>query len=360
MENQMSDELSQRARNVLKTLIREYVRVGRPIGSRRLSKIYSERLSSATLRNVMSDLEEAGFLSQPHTSAGRVPTKSGYQFYVRSLLSSRSLSAKEIGEIKKSLEAESDLSDLMSKTSQLLSTYSDSIGIVLSPPISQVVMNHIEFIKFSDGRILVVLVGSAGLVQHRLVKVKEKLTQSDLDQAGRYLVENFKGSNLMEIRSGLLKLMREERTLYDLLLRNVILLGSAAMLTSSETGSEESEVYLGGTSKVIRRLEDSEFDKLKSILQTLEEKKRLVKIITECLRVDRSGPTVTVGLEEHIPGMRNWSLVTSPYIYDRHTTGSLAVLGPSRMEYERAIGLVDCVAGLFGEILRGNLSPDAE
>jgi heat-inducible transcriptional repressor len=154
--------------------------------------------------------------------------------------------------------------------------------------------------------------------------------------------------------------MREERALYDQLLHNVILLGSAAMVTSSEHEKEESEVYLGGTSRVIRRLEDSDIDKLISLLQTFEEKKCLVKIITECLKAGRAVPTVTVGLEEHIPGMRNWSLITSPYSYDQYTTGGLAVLGPSRMEYERAIGLVDCVAGLFGEILRGNMSLDAE
>jgi len=352
------EELGERPRKVLKALIREYVRVGKPVGSRRLSKIYSEKLSPATLRNVMSDLEEAGFLSQPHTSAGRVPTQRGYQFYVQSLLRARRLSEQEIDEIRRSLEEESDLSDLMKKTSQLLSAYSNSIGIVLSPPISQVIMKHIEFIKFSEGRVLVVLVGMAGLVQQRMIRVEERLTQSELDQAGKYLVENFKGSNLVEIRTGLLRLMREERALYDQLLRNVILLGSAAMVTSEKSEDEESQVYFGGTSRVIRRLENSEIDRLISLLQTFEEKNRLVRIITECLKLDRAGPTVTVGLEAHIPGMRNWSLITSAYSFDRYTNGSLAVLGPSRMEYERAIGLVDCVAGLFGDILRGSLSRD--
>jgi heat-inducible transcriptional repressor len=132
------------------------------------------------------------------------------------------------------------------------------------------------------------------------------------------------------------------------------------MVAPSENVEEESEVYLEGTSRVIGRMEDSDLDKLISLLQTFEEKNRLVQIITECLRADRNAPTVTVGLEEHIPGMRNWSLITSPYDYDRHTQGSLAVLGPSRMEYGRAIGLVDCVAGLFGDILLGNMRPDTE
>jgi len=359
-DQQMTDELSERSRNVLKTLIREYVRVGKPVGSRCLSKMYSEKLSPATLRNVMSDLEDAGFLSHPHTSAGRIPTQRGYQFYVRSLLDARRLSDQEVGEIKRSLEEESGLSDLMNKTSKLLSAYSNSIGIVLSPPISRVVMKHIEFIRFADRRVLVVLVDTAGLVQHRLIRVEEQLPQSELEQAGRYLVENFKGSNLMEIRSGLLRLMKEERTLYNQLMRNVILLGSAAVVAPNENEKEESEVYLEGTSRVIGRLEDSDLDKLISLLQTFEEKNRLVKIITECLRADRNVPTVTVGLEEHIPGMRNWSLITSSYDYDRNTKGSLAVLGPSRMEYGRAIGLVDCVAGLFGEILLGNTRPDAD
>ena len=356
MTNQYrTSELSERSRNVLKALIREYVRVGRPVGSRRLSQIYSEKLSPATLRNVMADLEDAGFLSQPHTSSGRVPTRLGYQCYVHSLLGNQKLSAEEIGAIKTSMKEESDLGELMNKTSKLLSAYSGSIGIVVSPPISRALMEHIEFVKLSDGRILVVLVGNAGWVQHHSVRVQEKLDQAELDQAGRYLVKNFKGRNLIEIRTELLKLMKEERTLYDRLLRNVVLLGSAAVVTSSGIDEEESQIYLGGTSRVIRRMEHSDIDLLISLLQTIEEKSRLVKIITECLRTDRGEPNVTVGLEDHIPGMRNWSLIASPYGYDQNVTGSLAILGPSRMEYEKAIGLVDCVAGLFGEILRSNM-----
>jgi heat-inducible transcriptional repressor len=269
------------------------------------------------------------------------------------------LSPGETEEIKKSLEHESDPGELMNRTSQLLSAHSNSIGIVLSPPISQLVMQHVEFIKLSRYRVLVVLVGKADLVQHRWIQLEEVFSQAELDQAGRYLVENFRGKNLTEIRWELLKLMRKEKALYDRLLKTVTLLGSAAVVNAEEESSEDSQIYLGGTARVIGRLGFAEVDRLVSLLQTFEEKSRLVKIITACLKSQDKSPAVTVGLEDHIPGMGNWSLITSPYSLDNSTVGSLGILGPSRMEYEKAISLVDYVARLFGEILRSNLNQDA-
>ncbi len=352
--SQNQPALSERSKNVLRTLIREYVRSGTPIGSRLLAKVYQEDLSPATLRNVMADLEDAGYLAQPHTSAGRVPTRRGYRIYVESLLGSSGLSVAELDQIRTSLEEETDPADLMSKTSQLLSVYTNSIGFVLSPPISTVVMKHIEFFRLSNERVLVLLVGEGGLVQHKLIQVKDKLSQSALNQAGRYLVEHFAGMNLKTIRSKLLKLMSREKALYDRLLHNVILLGCVALASTGEIAENEPEVYLDGTSRVVRRLGEPDLERLFSLLRTFEEKNRLIRIITECLKEAHDGPSVTIGLEQHIPGMKNWTLITSPYSYDCQTSGSLGVLGPSRMEYEKTISLVDYVAKLFGQLLRSN------
>lgn len=354
-QNRM-DELSGRSKNVLATLIREFVRVGKPVGSRRLSRIYSENLSPATLRNVMADLEEAGYLMQPHPSAGRIPTRRGYRFYVRSLLRNRSLTSQETGAIREALEEEgTDPEELMNKTSRLLSSYSNSIGIVLSPPMSMAVLRHIEFVKLASERILVILVDSAGLVRHRLIKVDVILSQAELDQASHYLVENFSGRTLLQIRNELAKLMSQERALYSRLLKNVVLLGSAGLISSGDQDDDIAQVYLGGASRIVQRLDTAEIDRLIALLETFEEKDRLIRIITKCIDDSSRSPSVTIGLEDHIPGMRNWALITSPYQYSGYQAGgSLGILGPSRMEYERAISLVDFVAKLFGKITATN------
>jgi len=344
-------QLNERAQDVLKTLIREFVVDGKPVGSGRLAKNYWERLSSATIRHVMADLEKVGFLTQPHTSAGRVPTAKGYRFYVDSLSDTRQLTAREVDRIKQSLEQETDPGELMSKTSQVLSTLSNNVGFVLAPPISRAAMKHIKFVRISQKRILVVLVTGSGLVQHRLIQTDQDYSQRELNQAGRYLVAHFEGKTLLEIRLELHRLMLEEKSLYDRMLKNVTLLGAASFVQYEGEEDEEAEVYLGGTAGMIRKPELADIDKMTVLFETFEEKSRLVKIVTECLKANSSGPTVRIGLEKHIPGMRDWALITSPYLCDQKAIGSLGILGPSRMEYDKAISLVDYVAKLFGKLL---------
>jgi heat-inducible transcriptional repressor len=343
-------QLDERSTNVLKTLIREFVHAGKPVGSQLLSELYREKLSTATLRSVMADLEKAGYLSHPHTSAGRVPTLQGYRFYVESLLKLPSLRPSEEGEIKRQLEEESDPVDLMEKTSRLLSTYSNNIGIVLSPPISQVSMKHIEFVRLSEKRVVVLLVSTTGLVRQKLVILDRDFSQSELDQASRYLVENFAERSLAEIRSELVSRMSEERAQYDRLLRNAILLGTVT-LDTEEDEQGEPLLYYGGTSRVLSRLQDPELDRVFHLFQALEEKEKLVKLITECLKEAQGDPSVTIGLEPHLPGMQDWTLITSRYTCEPGATGTLGVLGPCRMEYEKTISLVDYVARLFGDLM---------
>ena len=353
-KKQKSNGLDTRSREILRCLVREYIHSGSPVGSRRLAKVHSEGLSSATIRNVMADLEEGGFLRQPHTSAGRVPTDKGYRFYVDSLLETRKLSKKEVSRIKGTLEQETDPADLMAKTSQILSTFSDNVGFVLAPPISLAVLKYIEFVKISRNRVLVILVTGPGLVEHRLIQLNEVVTQSDLDQAGRYLGTHFQGRTLFEIRDELLSLMSEEKSRYDRILQHAILLGSATLMQSEVDVEEGAGVYLGGAAQVIQKPEMNDINRMIALFETFEEKSRLVKIINECVKSNPEGPTVTIGLEEHIPRMHDWALISSPYLHNHKVMGGLGILGPSRMEYARAISLVDYVAELFGELLDGN------
>jgi heat-inducible transcriptional repressor len=351
LEKSTSTDLNERSRSLLRALIKEHVRTGKPVGSRRLAKIDRQGLSAATIRNVMADLEEQGLVTHPHTSAGRVPTDKGYRFYVDSMLHARGLTDREEERIKQSLEKETVPEELMNKASQILSTVSSNLGFVVTPPLSQSVMKHIDFVRISTRRIMVILVTQAAQVQHRMIQLGEDLSQAELDQAAHYLVEHFEGSTLRQIRDELLKMMSEEKALYDRMLKNVLLLGSAGILQNpAEDEEDDSEVYLAGTSQIIKKPELAHISHMVILFQTFEEKSRLVRIISECLKSDGPGPIVTIGLDKHLPGMRDWALVSSPYAYYKGT-GVLGILGPSRMEYEKAVGLVDYMAKLFGKIL---------
>ncbi|HSR53933.1 MAG TPA: heat-inducible transcriptional repressor HrcA [Acidobacteriota bacterium] len=344
-------QLSERERNILKALIREYVETGKPVGSRRLTKLDPEGMSAATIRNVMADLEESGFVTQPHTSAGRVPTAEGYRFYVDSLVEAGPLSRRDLEQIKRGLADETDPAELMNKTSQILSSFSSNLGFVVAPPLSSVVIKRLEFIKIASRRILVILVSKNGLVQHRVIQTEDDWEQTELDQAGRYLITHFSGKTLTETRQELLAMMSEEKALYDRMLKNVIVLGSAGLMAHEQQEQSDSEVYFGGMSGIIEKPEMADVKRMMGLFEAFEEKSRLVQIISECLKKDRTGPAVTIGLEDSLPQLHDWTIISSPYRADSRVMGGLGVIGPSRMEYEKAISLVDYVAKLVGKLI---------
>ncbi len=340
-------ELDARSGDVLKELIREFVSTCKPVGSRRLAQRHSEHLSSATIRNMVADLEDQGFVCKPHTSAGRVPTAKGYRFFVDSLTKFRRPTTRQVDRILQVLGEEADPDALMEKTSQVLSQFSQNVGFVLPPPMAQAVMKHIEFVKISRARILVILVSQTGLVQHRIIRFDEELRQADLDEAGRYLVRHFGGKTLIEVREELLQLMSQEQALYNRLLHNAVTLGAAGLFENDAEEEGETAVYLGGTSTLMEKPELADVNLMGALFHTFEEKGRLVRILSRCLEREGPGPTVTIGLQSHIPEMRDFSLVASNYSCRGGARGTLGILGPSRMEYEKAIGLVNCVARLF-------------
>src|SRR2546425_9492590 len=207
-------ELDSRARDILKLIIRSYVTSGEPVGSRTLAKSMDWRFSPATIRNIMSDLEEEGYLAQPHTSAGRIPSEKGYRFYVDNLADSEKLSKSDERYISRMLSEGETPEDVMSRASVVLSTISKNVGIVIAPPMAATVLKHIEFVDLTDGKILVVFVSTSGLLQRKLIRVGDRYTQDELDKAGRYLVEKFSGKTLTDIRNELLHMMQVERTLF--------------------------------------------------------------------------------------------------------------------------------------------------
>src|SRR5213595_1125088 len=194
-------ELDSRARDILKLIIRSYVNSGEPVGSRTLAKSMDWKFSPATIRNVMADLEEDGYLAQRHTSAGRIPSEKGYRFYVDRLAESGKVSKSDERYINRMLAESETPEDVMSRASMVLSTISKNVGIVIAPPMSATILKHIEFVDLSDGKILVIFVSKSGSLQRKLIRVGERYSQDELDRAGRYLVEKFSGKTLTEIRN---------------------------------------------------------------------------------------------------------------------------------------------------------------
>jgi heat-inducible transcriptional repressor len=349
MDVKPGQTLDERSREILQWAISTYVATGKPVGSRTIARRSSEHLSAATVRNIMADLEEMGYLHQPHPSAGRIPTDTGYRLYVNTMLDKREISQGERQLIDRSLMAEDSPDHLMARTSQILSHVSKNLGIVVSPPISQVCLQHIQFIKLSENRILVILVSRSGIVQNRVIHPTEEYTPIDLDQAARYIIEHFKDRTLSEIKQLLSKMIGEERALYDQFVRRVIML--SAQTFSEATSEGESEIYLDGASNLIKNPEFSDITRMRGLFETIEHKSRLATLIQECIRGDTQEVRITIGSENALPGIEDCTLIASRYIVDEKTTGSLGILGPTRMEYARAISLVEYVARIFGQVL---------
>jgi heat-inducible transcriptional repressor len=347
MTGKTESGLDERPREILKLIIRSYVNSKEPVGSRTLAKSIDWRLSPATIRNIMADLEEEGYLEQPHTSAGRIPSERGYRFYVNHLADSSKVSKSDERYINRLL-AESDTpEELMSRASLILSTISKNVGLVIAPPMGATILKHIEFVDLGDGKILVVFVSKTGLLQRKLIRVGERYTQEELDKAGRYLVEKFSGKTLTDIRNELVRLMQFERSLFDRML--------ALLRTWSETLREEASsdsIYLQGTSNILNQPEFADVERMRMLFQMFEEKGRLVKILNECIsNSPQDGVTISIGSELGVPDMRDFTLIASSYASNDRTNGFLGIIGPTRMEYERGISLVAYLGRLVGEMI---------
>jgi len=349
MGAKVGNTLDERSREILQRAISIFVATGKPVGSRTIARRSRERLSAATVRNIMADLEEMGYLRQPHPSAGRIPTDMGYRLYVDTMLDKRQISPQERHLIDTSLMTEDTPDQLMARTSQVLSHVSRNLGIVVSPPISQVALQLVQFIRLSENRILVILVSKSGIVQNRVIHPAEEYSQTDLDQSARYITEHFRDKTLSEIKSLLSKMIGEERALYDQFVRRAIRLSSYTF--SGATAEVESEIYLDGASNLIKNPEFSDITRMRVLFEAIEQRNRLAKLISECIRGDTQEVRITIGSENALPGIEDCTLVASRYVVDEKTIGSLGILGPTRMEYAKAISLVQYVARLFGQVL---------
>ena len=313
--------------------------------------------SSATIRNVMGELEKSGFLEQPHTSAGRIPTDQGYRYYVDNIVGGTRLSRADLKAIEGIGSAE-DMKDrpdrLMEKASHVLSEISKNVGIVVWPSLSENCLHHISFLNLPDNRILVALVSSSNTVQDKVIHLDEPFMQDELDRTARYLNTEFHGKSLRAIRTDIIKLMKAEKALYDQLLRNAILLCERS-LEGEESAA--GEVYVDGAFNILTKPEFTNREKLRELFETLEEKSRLVKILNECLSSDPIGRHVKVmiGNENHLPSLKHCSVITASYRVAGDISGTLGVVGPTRIEYDRMMAVVNYLARFIERALSNDV-----
>jgi heat-inducible transcriptional repressor len=347
-----SPALSDRTRRILAALIREYIETGEPVASAALTRRAGLSCSSATIRNVLAQLEEMGFVWQPHTSAGRVPTDLGYRFYVDLLLEARRASKDAAGVEARLRQQAGDaplIDDLLSSASHVLSEVSRHVGFAIAPPNAKTIFQRIEFVPLSNQRILVVLVARGNQVSQKTIDIGEDVQHAELEKAANYLNAEFSGRTLEEVREGVLARLREERTLYDQLL------GLALRLANSSFAStDRPTVSIDGTSSLLEevvRVSGLSVPALRALLSMVEEKQRLVRLLNEY--IDGPGLTVVIGTEHSDPEMRPFSLIASTY-FDGRSTGLVGVIGPTRMRYSRTIDLVDQAAKAVGKVLSDN------
>ncbi len=343
-------ELSDRSRRLLAALIREYIETGEPVSSHALVRKAGIGVSSATVRNVLVQLEDMGFVHQPHTSAGRVPTDRGYRFFVDVLLASRranrSWAAVE-AEVLHQAGAAPLMDALFASVSQVVARASRQVAFTLAST-AGAIFQHIDFVPLGGTRVLVVVVARGSQVTQKAVDTGEALEQHDLVQAANYLNTEFAGLPLRDVRAAVLERLAEERTLYARLLVRALRLAS----TSFDSVPEQQLLFVEGVSTLIGdHPDDGAFSlaTLGALLRMMEEKERLLHLLNQY--IDGPGLTVVIGAEHASPDLRPFSLVASTYV-DGPTTGTVGVIGPTRMHYSRAISVVDGVAQTVSRLLR--------
>ncbi len=336
--------IGEREREILTAIVETFIATGDPVGSRTLARSNKEGLSPATIRNVMADLAEAGFLEQPHTSAGRVPSTEAYRYYVEQLTGKAILSQEDQGMIQESLHGISDVQEFMERTSHVLSLISHNVGITVAIGGPKNALEHVYFSRLGDQKVLAVLVTRSGLVRDRVLRLD--LPQADLDAAARFINDNYRGWTMEAMRSELARRLEQERSEYDRLMASVEQLYRQGALAADETAQV---VFVEGASNLVTGEQDSK--RLQELLHTLEEKQKIVELLGAYLDAKQEAVRVVIGLDEALPSMRNFVLIGAPARVGDDVMGSLAVIGPTRIDYQHTMTAVSYIARLFDKIL---------
>ncbi len=349
MSRAFADErpLDQRSRHLLRTLIGRYIRDGEPVGSQTLARHAGLDVSPATIRNILADLEDAGLLSSPHTSAGRIPTAQGYRVFVDSLLQLRPLPDGELARLRQELPAGSGTQSLLGNASELLSAMSHFVGVVSVPRREQFAFRHIDFVPLDAQRVLAILVFADNDVQNRIIQTRRAYDAGELERVANYLNHHFAGRPLSQIRAALVRELKAARSEMDVLLAHTVELAEQALVGGGE------DMLLAGQTRLMGVQDLSDLDRLRELFEAFARKREILQLLERTLRAP--GVRIFIGEETGLAPLEGMSLVTAPYraggTADGQVLGVLGVIGPSRMAYERVIPVVQAAADVLGAAL---------
>lgn len=339
------DVLTERERKVLEIVVESYITAAEPIGSRTIAKAIRNRLSSATIRSIMADLEEQGFLYKATVVAGRIPTYKAFRYYLNTMVVLKMPGKKELQVLESLFKPHyAQVEGVMEDASKVLASISKFTSIVVEPKVDTMLFKEIEFVKLSRHTVLIVFVTSAGIVHTRLVDTGESLSNDTLNAMKRYMNERFSGSPFYALKEGILEDVEKDKENYGKLLTKI-----KETLDTIMEEEDRREIYIEGTSKMIDMPEFSDLARLKELFHTLERKEKLLRLLDGCLREE--GIHVIMGTESDIKEMRDLSIITSTYRIGEKSYGVLGVIGPIRMNYSRIIPIVNCTAKTLTDIL---------
>ena len=340
-----------RRRNVLSAILRHYIASAQPVGSKAVMLDIKEPLSPATIRHVMAELEAEGLLAQPHTSAGRIPTEKAYRFYVDCVMGAPRLPSEMARHIDRLLLIEDALPEqTMSSASRILSNVSNSVGVALGPATSEKLLEHVKFVKLSEKRAVGVIVSKPELIKSWLIRLPKDFSQTELDRAANYLNTEFRGWSLRAIRLEISKRAEQALAFAD-----AVVTTAARLLTEDDLDDGEPDaLFVEGTAHILNQPEFGDRERIQALLSALEEKARLTEILNACLSAAELGVQVLIGRENPAREMQSCALIIAPLQYRQRTVGALAVVGPTRMEYDRAVPTVAYVAQRCSQVLSCN------
>jgi heat-inducible transcriptional repressor len=347
----MDDALREdRNRFVLNAVIAEYIKTGMPVGSRSISKKYGMSVSPATIRNVMADLEDLGYLYQPHTSAGRVPTDVGLRLYVDSILTIQQLTQAERERIRRAYRGGfRRVESLLKETSRILSAFSGQAGVVLTPRLSTIAVKHIDFVRLRPRIVLAILVSQAGILHNTIVQTEDDFCQDELDKYGRYLNGMLTDLTISQVKERLFAEMKEEKVHFDTLLAKILELSQNAL----QKEVVDSDLYIEGRTNLLAHPEFADVEQMRRIFAAFEEKSKIVELLDKSTAAGRVH--IIIGSESELKGMEGISLIASPYTSGEEVLGTIGVIGPTRMNYSRIIPLVDYTSKLLSKMLEESL-----
>jgi heat-inducible transcriptional repressor len=335
--------LNERAQILLKTLVERYISDGQPVGSRALQQYSGLDVSSATIRNVMADLEEIGLVSSPHTSAGRIPTGLAYRLFIDTMLVTKPLDSAQVQQMEQQLQPDNP-SRLIAQASSILSELTQFAGVVATPQRDAVTVRQIEFLRLGEKRVLLIIVMPDGEVENRVLLMEKDYTQSQLTEAGNFLNQNYIGCSFSQIRD---RLRGELQQLHQ----DMSALMTAALAAGDAAAAKKSEGYFISGKNNLLHVDDlsTDMNRLRGLFNLFEKKTELLQLLDASRR--GQGIHIFVGSESGLASLDECSVITAPYSADGRVIGALAVVGPKRMNYERVIPIVDITAKLLGNAL---------